>query len=686
MKKRNLLALSLLLAPAAHAGDSLSLGAFTVTGTKEAISQEETPATVGVIPKEDIEKIRPTHPSEVAGRVAGVHVNVTAGEGHMTAIRHPISTGPVYLFLEDGIPTRSTGFFNHNALYEVNLPQSGGMEIYKGPGTALYGSDAIGGVINVFTKAPPQEFETTLSLNGSDQGYRRMMISGGNSGYSDGLRMDLNLTEDDGWRDATNYDRKSGTVRWDKFLDNGAVVKTVATFSEIDQQTAGSSRLSEEDYLTNPEKNYTPISFRDVTAVRLSSAYELEDADSLISVTPYVRHNRMELLPNWSLSYDPVVYTTQNDSLGLLLKYRKNVTEGTRVIIGTDLDYSPGSREENRITPTRVDDIYTNYTVEELIYDYDVAFTGVSPYLHLQQSLTETLQLTAGLRYDLMSYDYDNNLGEDQQDAKHRRPADTRKTFHHVSPKAGLTYAISENTSTFLSYRHAFRVPSESQLFRQGKAVNTVDLDPVKVDNYETGIRGRLGAALGYELSLYYMTKRDDILSYRGPGGETETVNAGQTEHKGIEATIRWALSNELSLHSAYAYSEHYYDDWQPASGTDYSGNEMESAPRIVATNWLEYHPSFLNGGNMELEWVKLGSYWMDAANTRRYRGHDLYNYRINLPVHSAIQLHGKVQNITDERYATAARYKAPAFGNPGESEFAPGLPRTFYFGIDFIF
>jgi iron complex outermembrane recepter protein len=67
-----------------------------------------------------------------------------------------ITTKPLYLFLEDGIPTRATGFFNHNALYEVNIPQSGGIEVLKGPGTALYGSDAIGGIVNVLSRpAPP---------------------------------------------------------------------------------------------------------------------------------------------------------------------------------------------------------------------------------------------------------------------------------------------------------------------------------------------------------------------------------------------------------------------------------------------------------------------------------------------------------------------------------------------------
>ena len=139
------------------------LDEVTVIGTREAQPRAQETATVDVIDAAQINETLPAHPSEIMERIPGVHVNVTGGEGHMTAIRQPITTSPVYLYLEDGIPTRSTGFFNHNALYEIDLPQADRIEVNKGPGTALYGSDAIGAVINVQTKAPPlkQELEIT---------------------------------------------------------------------------------------------------------------------------------------------------------------------------------------------------------------------------------------------------------------------------------------------------------------------------------------------------------------------------------------------------------------------------------------------------------------------------------------------------------------------------------------------
>ncbi|HXE41084.1 MAG TPA: TonB-dependent receptor plug domain-containing protein, partial [Azonexus sp.] len=266
------LALALLAAflpPPAAAADQ-ALGEVTVTATREGQLVSETPATIGVIKEKALREVRPSHPSEIMGQVPGVWVNVTGGEGHQTAIRQPLTTSPVYLYLEDGIPTRSTGFFNHNALYEVNLPMAGGIEINKGPGSALYGSDAIGGVINVLTRKPPAKAEIEGSLEAGSYGWKRALLTGGNAFGDHAFRADLNLSHTDGWRDHTAYDRQSATLRWDSAIGNDAVLKTVATVSNIDQETAGSSAISKNDYDHNPRTNYTPISLRKVQAFRLS--------------------------------------------------------------------------------------------------------------------------------------------------------------------------------------------------------------------------------------------------------------------------------------------------------------------------------------------------------------------------------------------------------------------------------
>lgn len=661
------------------------LDEITVTATREAQQLGETAASVGVIPAQVIDEVKPAHPSEIMERVPGVHVNVTGGEGHMTAIRQPITTKALYLYLEDGIPTRSTGFFNHNALYEINLPQAGGVEVLKGPGTALYGSDAIGAVINVQTRPAPLQPEASADLEAGEFGWRRLLATAGNSRGDDGLRGDLNLTTTDGWRDATGYDRQSGTLRWDRMLADGATLKTVLSGSTIDQQTAGSSRLLANDYYNNPTRNYTPISYRQVDALRLSSAWEKESADSLLSITPYLRSNRMALLPNWSLSYDPVVYETKNDSLGALLKYRKDYAPyRTRVIVGLDLDYSPGSRFEQEISPTRVGNVYTDYSIVGTIYDYDVTYRAASPYVHTEMSPSDKLRLGFGLRYDRMRYDYDNKLGE-LTTGSHLRPASTTVSFSRLSPKLGATYAFNQQLNGFVSYRQAFRAPSEGQLFRSGKSTNSVDLKPVRAESIETGLRGQRGK-LHYEVSLYYMQLHDDIVSYTDTATNTRyTTNAGETRHRGIELGLGTALSRRLALDVAASWARHIYEEWVPKTGVDYSGKEMESAPRLIANTRLGYRPAALNGGKLELEWVKLGEYWMDPANTYQYPGHDVLNLRINYPVDKKLEVYARLMNLADKRYATTAKY-TPAGWGPEKFEYAPGMPRTVYAGLKYRF
>lgn len=666
--------------------DEVELAPVTITDTREAALKSETTASTSQISQEDIEFLQPGHPSEVLNRMPGVHVNVTGGEGHMTAIRQPITTGAVYLYLEDGIPTRSTGFFNHNALYEINVPQSAGIEVSKGPGSALHGSDAMAAVINVSTKAAPEETEGDVSLEVGSFGWQRLLLGGGTASLNHGIRADLNLTHTDGWRDSTEYDRQSANVRLDSFLDDGTKVKTVLNVSNIDQQTAGSSRLLEDDYKNHPTRNYTPISMRKVESLRLSSAFEKEVGASLYSVTPYFRYNSMELLPNWSLSYDPNTYKTENKSAGVMMKFRQDFTPmRTRLIVGTDIDYSPGSMDQNKIDVTKEGNYFVDYTVKEKLYDYDVTFSSISPYAHVETSPTDKLRVNAGLRFDHMRYDYENNL-TDIDTGNHRRPEDTDVEYQHLSPKLGMTYAINDQLNTFASYRHAFRVPSQGQLFRQGKATNTVKLDPVKVDNYEIGLRGNTISKVNYEISVYYMVKEDDILTFKHADGSSETMNAGKTLHQGIETGLTAPLSNDIDLAVSYAYTEFTYEDWKPNSTIDYSDNQLEAAPRDIGNVALGYHPSQLNGGKVELELSHLRQYWMDQANTETYKGHQLLNIRFNYPVTPEFKVSARILNLEDKTYATNSTYKPAAYGNPETFEYSPGMPRTAYVSASYSF
>jgi outer membrane receptor protein involved in Fe transport len=655
----------------------------TVTATREERSRRETPLTVGIVDRKELEETRPTHPGQILSRVPGVWVAVTGGEGHMTAIRQPLTTNPVYLYLEDGVPTRSTGFFNHNALYEINVPAAERIEVTKGPGSALYGSDAIGGVVNVVSRSPFDGPRLDASAEGGSFGWRRALVSGSMVRGANGLRADLNLSHTDGWRDATAYDRISGSLRWDRATESGWFFKTLATFSDIDQETAGTSTLREEDYLENPTLNLTPISFRQVTAFRLSTEIRREAGPSSWSFIPYFRYDSMDLLPNWSLTYDPTVYNTKNDSVGLLAKYRRDL-DRAQMVAGVDLDFSPGSRLENQIQTTSEilpngSRRFTDYTEGPVIYDYDVTFGAVSPYVQMLFSPTDRLHLDAGLRFDHMAYDYDDLL-ETPETPRYRRPEDAKRSYDHLSPKIGATYAVSGSLDVFASYRHAFRAPSEGQLFRQGSALNTIDLEPVKADNYEAGLRGQPLPELSFEVSLYRLDKADDILTFRDPlDGATQSVNAGKTRHRGVEIGARVTPSRWFSVAAAYSYAKHTYEEWvvDPALGIDYSGNEQEAAPRVLGNLLFTATPR--SDTTISLEVARVGSFWMDAGNLAKYDGHTLVHLRGEVRLGRGFTVFGRLLNVADVRYAESTSYTIQR-----GRELAPGMPRALYAGLEF--
>ncbi|WP_444996333.1 TonB-dependent receptor [Aliikangiella sp. IMCC44359] len=228
---------------------------IVVTSTKEERSKLELPESIAVIDSQEIEDVSPSHPAELLNRVPGVHINNLGGEGHMSSIRQPITTAGVYLFLEDGIPTRPSGFFNHNGLYEINIPQSNRIEVIKGTGSALYGSDAIGGIVNSITNPTPDTTEVKANLEIGSNGWQRGLISyGTNLSDTDGIRIDLNLTENDGYREESSYSRQSTTLRYDNQINQQWDVKTTFSYSKIEQ--SGVSSLEEGDYLNHPEKTF----------------------------------------------------------------------------------------------------------------------------------------------------------------------------------------------------------------------------------------------------------------------------------------------------------------------------------------------------------------------------------------------------------------------------------------------
>ena len=696
----------ILLTPIALVASILASGVYaqttvleevTVTGTREAVKKSDTSISVGVVNKKDVEFMKPTHPSEIVGLVPGAAISVTNGEGHQTAIRQGFSTSPVYLFLEDGIPIRATGNFNHNALYEVNIPSSGGVEVIRGVGNALYGSDAIGGIVNILTKVPSRTEGGDASLELGSFGYRRL-LAGYDSGLSEmngALRSDINITHTDGWRNKTAYDRQSANLRWDTGIDQFTVVKTILGYTKIDQETGANSALPYDYFMNSPKTNLRSVGYRKVDAFRLSTEVQKDIGNGQqLTVIPYLRNNKMDLNGTYNFTGDARIEKTEVTSYGLMIKYRNDFKDAwkTKLISGIDFDYSPSSRTENPITLSSTGSgaykSYNSYTVGATTqYDYDAVYRNLAPYFQLESSPISSLKTILGIRYDSTTFDMSNNknAGYTQIGSNYYySPTEASSSFSHLSPKIGFVYSISSAHVVYGSYNQGFRSPSESQIFRGGRAATQANalalfnaashLKPIIADQYELGTRG---TSLGwnYELVAYELIKRDDLLSQRDDTGYSVQTNNGKTKHRGIELALGKELMTRLRFDSAISYAKHEYASWVTDT-VNYTGKEIEAAPRWLTNSRLTYSQG--KAYQSQIEWIKIGSYYLDAANAGgKYSGHNLFNVRHTHSIDKNIDGFIRVTNIFDKRYADSA-----SWSSSNGATYSPGLPRTIYVGL----
>lgn len=651
-----------------------------ITGTVGGKKRNETSSTINSLSAKEVETTRPAHPAGLLNRLPGVHVSQLSAEGHGMAIRQPISTRPMYLYLEDGIPTRATGFFNHNALYEVNIPQSGGIEVLKGPGNALFGSDAIGGVVNVFTKAPPAKPTVEATLEGGSFGWRRALISAGTRRGTNAIRGDLNLTRSAGSRDNSPYKRVSATIRGDLVAPFSWMSKSLVTATRVSQFDVPT--ISDSLYKASSRFNSAPIAFRDVEAVRISNSLEKSQTSTVWSITPYTRYNSMSLIPSWQLSYDPQIWDQSNYSVGLSSKVRRTLDRiHTTITSGLELDYSPGKFRADQIlldttyASTTIPMHFASYRPGANHYDYAVTYQAASPFVQAEMLLFQRIRVDAGVRMDYSTYRYSTHLSP-LDTGSHRIPESMNISFRRMSPKLGLSADIGGGHNFYGSVRHGFRAPSQGQLFQQNSADNTTSLKPVTSSSYEIGFRGVIGPWADYSISAYDMMIRNDIVSYRTPLNTTEATNAGRTSHRGLELAIGFTPADDLAISLSSTVTRQKYITWDPSSTVSYGGNLIEMAPASLHNIVISYSPVQLRGGRLSAEVSSMGDYYMDPANTRKYGGHSLVHLHGNYPVNGYVEAFTRISNLGNRRHAETATFNA--FQG---AQFGPGTGRNFTLG-----
>lgn len=660
------------------AEEAATLDDLVVTGTRAESPLLEQAGNTGKVSQEEIDLVRPDHVTEIVNRISGVNVQHGNGQEHLTSIRSPVLSGGAgagsFLFLEDGIPLRAAGFANVNGLFEVNYEQTGGIEVVRGPGSALYGSNAVHGLINVLSRAPSLELEREIDLSVGPHDLYTAKGSVSNTVGRHGYRVNVLGTTDGGYANDSGYDQQKVSLRHDYYGDIDSF-KTLFSYTNLNQETTPyitgfKAYESESRSRTNPD----PDAYRDAKSYRLSTEWIRELSDSSrFTLTPYMRHTEMEFLMHF-LPGKPLE-KNKHSSVGLLSSFTKDLDGGHKIIVGTDLEYTEGELSEVQSNPAPFPGVF----LPGVHYDYEVDATVIAPYLHSEWQILENTRLTAGLRYEYTRYDYTNNTGSRTLagSSRYLRPDSDVDTFSNFSPKLGLVQQLTEETAAFVNYSRGTRAPQTSDLYRaQIEPSQTGTADSEEIDSVEVGLR-KVGEGLQYEVTAYHMKKRD----YFFTDSSDQNVPNGKTEHTGLELGMFYPFNETFDIAANVAFAKHEYDFDKPNADIE-KGDYLVTAPKRIGNIRLGWNISTQT--RAELEWVHMSDYYLNDANDKKYEGHDVFNLRASHDVTSNFTVYGRIKNLFNTEYAERADFNTNS--DPDGYRYFVGEKRYLHVGASYRF
>lgn len=658
---------------------------ITVTATRSDRLATDVVGNQASVSGSEISFISPTHINEALQGIAGANISRNNGQESLISLRSPVFTGAgacgAFMAAQDGIPLRGAGFCNVNELFDAFTEQAGRIEVVRGPGSVLYGSNAMHGIINVVSREVG-DAQSSASFEAGSWGYMKTNVTGAYKDGNHGFRITGSAMRDGGYIDDSGFKQQKGQLRHE--FDNGEWdITTNFMFTNLDQETAG--YLEEpDDYVelgiykdpVAARTNGNPEAYRKAKSLRYWSTISKDISNNVrFQISPYARTMDMEFLMHF-LPGQPLEENKQT-SFGFQNGFYINEGGQFEIIAGVDGEIGKGELKQTQENPPTQGFLVTRLPVGKN-YDYQVNTKMVAAFIRGDYDVNDQLSLVGGLRAEHMEYDYDNRMNSGQVDengdacahsdgCRYTRPEDRKDKFDNLSFEGGMLYKMDESNSFFARFSRGFRAPQSTELYRLQRGQLVADINSVKLDSIEVGVRGSTDE-MSYEVSGFYM-KKDNVIFQ----DNRINVDNGKSKHVGVEGMLEYRFPVDVSLRLNGSYAKHQYDfDYMPGD-INWNGLDIDTAPRNFGSAQLNWAPA--DKVKAGLEWIYMGEYYMEPTNTIKYEGHNYFNLRIEAEAMDNVDIFLRVMNITNVRYAERADV---SFGTP---RYFVGKPRAFYAG-----
>lgn len=472
---------------------------IVVTPTRGLRPLGDLAQSVSLITSADFGGINARMATDVLDGLPGVFVNRTSDFGRSDVdIRGIGDNGRAILVLIDGRPAKM-GLFGCTITHSIPFHNIERIELVRGPSSVLYGSDALGGVLNIITRVPVSPLESGISL--SYGSFNTQQYRGSVGGNLAKLNYELsgNYNRSDGHTDNSGYEGSDINGRLGYQIgDKTGLALTGKYFSGTKHEPAPLSGIDDEDW--------------DVWNDYDRWALDLAINTSLKGVEYTLKGYRNQGEHLFSDGWHSTDYTN-----GGLINAQAALSGHNRLTAGVDFRQQGGEKLFTDDNPG-------------FLGEWDKAELGVFLYDE-HKMLAERVIISAGVRYN-----YDEVSGTD------------------ISPQFGLVAHLSANTTIRGSVAKGFRSPQINELYIFPPA--NENLKPEIVWNYEAGIKQRLYDDIHLSLTGFLMDGSQLIETVPHPSPPPMFLfgNSGSFKFTGLEAELRWYYKNLLDLNLTHAF------------------------------------------------------------------------------------------------------------------------------------
>ena len=486
------------VSPSVLAEESTQLEEVVVTADRKARTVDETLTPVTVITRKDIEKYQATDVADVLRRVPGISITNNGGAGKATSVFLLGTNSSHVLVLVDGVKIGSATLGNI-AFADLSVDQVERIEVVRGPRSSLYGSEAIGGVIQIFTRKGGKGFQPEISMSVGSHNTQKahVNLAGGdkNTWYNlnagtektDGINATSNQQE----LDNDGYHRESASLRAGHRFTNGTEIEaSVLRTQGKNTFDGGDFSGNSNDFVQESISGKVKHAFGERVNVSAQVGQSLDET--------YNYFNGGNLNPFASRQFD-----TRRETASLQADVATSVSSG--LTIGFD-------KQKDKITSDNT------YTV--------------------------TSRKNNGV---FASYQHDFGRTDVEVSVRHD---DNEQFGKHDTGAAAIGYDLSDTLRLKASYGEAFRAPTFNDLYWAG--AGNPNLKPEKSKNAEIGLDGKWSN--GTWAVSAFDNKVDNLIDWQDMGGGIWLpTNVNQARIKGLEINAKtqlagWDVNANLTL------------------------------------------------------------------------------------------------------------------------------------------